>query len=166
MRSLYFVERLSCYHYTIKVVAHQWYWTYIAPFYINLIIQVNGKLSYYYEYDSIIEQSNRDNETPRLMGCNEDLFLIVESTSRLLVTSADVIHCFSVPSLGLKVDAVPGRINQLSTIPIRLGKFFGQCSEICGSNHTFIPIRVSVVSSEMYQEVTTNYICSCLIEIS
>ena len=76
--------------------------------------------------------------------------------SRFLITSTDVIHSFAVPSIGLKIDAIPGRINQLFNIPIRVGVFFGQCSEICGSNHSFMPIKIEVVSHFDYANFQYN----------
>jgi len=82
------------------------------------------------------------------------LFIPVNTTSRLLITSTDVIHSFALPSIGLKVDALPGRINQLFSNPSRVGLFFGQCSEICGSNHSFMPIRVKICSLEDYDLVS------------
>jgi cytochrome c oxidase subunit 2 len=73
-----------------------------------------------------------------------------------LITSTDVIHSFSVPSLGLKVDALPGRINQIFSAPSRIGIFFGQCSEICGSNHSFIPIRIKVSNIKDFDLIIIN----------
>ena len=98
-----------------------------------------------YEFDSIIEVFEEDFIFPRLLGCSSDFVVPVNLTSRLLLTSTDVIHSFSLPVLGLKVDALPGRLNQLFTTPSRVGVFYGQCSEICGSNHSFMPIRIKVV---------------------
>jgi len=79
-----------------------------------------------------------------MLSCNKHLVLPLEKTRRLLITARDVIHSFSIPSMGLKVDAVPGRVNQIFVNPNRLGYFFGQCSEICGSYHSFMPIIVKV----------------------
>lgn len=80
----------------------------------------------------------------RLLGADSSLNLIARTVLRLLITSTDVLHSWAVPSLGLKVDAVPGRLNQLSSYLERPGLFYGQCSEICGANHSFIPVSVSV----------------------
>lgn len=80
----------------------------------------------------------------RLLDTNRD-FIVPEGVPfRIIISSVDVIHSFSVPGLGLKVDAMPGRINQLYCLPVRVGFYYGQCSEICGSNHSFIPIRIQV----------------------
>jgi len=109
-----------------------------------------------YEFDSVQEGG------PRLLGCSSDFFMPVSTTSRLLITSTDVIHSFSLPSLGLKVDALPGRINQLFSNPSRVGGFFGQCSEICGSNHTFIPISVKICGLSDYEAVGKSYLLDLL----
>ncbi len=108
---------------------------------------VNRKANRIEELDSIIET-----ERPliRLLRRNADLRIPLNTSSRLIISSTDVIHSFAVPSIGLKVDAIPGRINQLYCNPSRLGVFYGQCSEICGSNHSFIPIRVNILKEEDY----------------
>lgn len=92
----------------------------------------------------------REGICPRTLQTTLRLFIPVNSVSRFLVTSSDVIHSFSVPTLGLKVDALPGRINQIFANPSRIGLFYGQCSEICGSNHSFMPINLSVLGSKDY----------------
>lgn len=99
---------------------------------------------------------------PRLLTCSSDFYLPVDTTSRLLITSTDVIHSFALPTLGLKVDALPGRINQLFTNPSRVGVFYGQCSEICGSNHSFMPIRIKVSSLFDYDLVSKSYLLDIL----
>ena len=86
-------------------------------------------------------------------------FLPYNVTIRFLITSSDVIHAWTIPSLGLKIDAVPGRLNQLTTIISRPGLYFGQCSEICGANHSFIPIVLEVTSLDIFIEwITSLYI--------
>jgi cytochrome c oxidase subunit 2 len=74
----------------------------------------------------------------------------VNTEIKLIVSSADVIHCWTIPSLGVKVDAIPGRLNQINFIINRPGKFFGQCSELCGLNHSFMPISINTVSQEKF----------------
>ena len=118
----------------------------MVPLFKNFSYKVGGELYSGYEYDSIMEREG----FPRLLTCSRDLVVPVGVTSRLLVSSTDVIHAFAVPALGLKVDALPGRINQLFMNPSRLGLFFGQCSEICGSNHSFMPISLKVVPGGVY----------------
>lgn len=106
----------------------------------------------------MLEEHTVDSDFPRLLGCSSDFFVPVNTTSRLLITSTDVIHSFALPSLGLKVDALPGRINQLFMNPSRVGSFFGQCSEICGSNHSFMPIRIKVCALSDYDRVRKSYL--------
>ena len=87
---------------------------------------------------------------PRLLDVDNVVKAPVQAEVRLLVTGGDVLHSFAVPSLGIKVDAVPGRLNQGGFMPKREGVYYGQCSEICGANHSFMPIEVEVVSLEDY----------------
>lgn len=122
---------------TYKIIAHQWYWCYAVPAFKTCVVFAKRWLS----YDSNIVKSVK---SPRMLSCNKHLVLPLEKTRRLLITARDVIHSFSIPSMGLKVDAVPGRVNQIFVNPNRLGYFFGQCSEICGSYHSFMPIIVKV----------------------
>lgn len=86
----------------------------------------------------------------RLLETTNSVVVPVETHVRLIVTAADVLHSFAVPSLGVKIDAIPGRLNQTSFIALREGAFYGQCSEICGTNHSYMPIKVQVVSLGEY----------------
>lgn len=86
----------------------------------------------------------------RLQDCDHRLLLPAQTTVRVLVTAADVLHSWSIPVLGIKADAVPGRLNQLSLYSDRVGLFFGQCSEICGRNHRFIPIAAETVPPRLF----------------
>lgn len=149
MKILYWVEDTFSFlpQLTLKVVAHQWYWTYVLPYIEGLCYKVIRRTYSRFEYDSLIAP---DMATPRLLGVTSYLHLPLLTTARLLISSRDVLHAFAVPSIGLKVDAVPGRINQLFCTPSRVGVFFGQCSEICGANHSFIPIAVKVTPKEDY----------------
>jgi hypothetical protein len=120
---------------SVKVIASQWFWHYEL-----------GNLGL--AWDSyMISENELKNGDLRLLTVDNPLFIPVETTIRLLITSNDVIHSFSIPSLGLKVDAVPGRLNQLSTYISRTGIYYGQCSELCGVNHGFMPIEVITLSS-------------------
>ena len=112
----------------------------------------------FYEYDSLFEEYSEESDFPRLLGCSRDLYLPVNTVSRILVSSTDVIHSFAVPSLGLKVDALPGRVNQIFVNPSRVGSFYGQCSEICGSNHSFIPISLKVCGLLEYDKIRKYYL--------
>ena len=121
---------------SIKVVAHQWYWSYeytdcnIGPFLL--------------EFDSYLEIRNI-NSIIRLLDVDNSVSLPFLVNIRIIVTSSDVLHSWAVPALGLKADAVPGRLNQLSVFLNRPGFYFGQCSEICGANHRFIPITIQSI---------------------
>lgn len=157
MSVLYMMEDVKSPVVTFKVVAHQWYWSYVVPFFKNFSFFFSSEFYPSYEFDSLFDSARDYNASPRLLGCRSDLYLPVNTSSRLLITSTDVIHSFSLPSLGLKVDALPGRINQLFSNPSRVGLFFGQCSEICGSNHSFMPISVKVCRLLDFDSVGESY---------
>lgn len=161
MKVLYLIEDIKMSSLRFKVIAHQWYWSYVVPLYKNFSFKLNNSIFSNYEYDSLIET---DLNSPRLLGCRSSLFIPLNRVSRFLISSTDVIHSFAVPSLGIKVDALPGRINQLFTNPSRLGRFYGQCSEICGSNHSFIPIRIKVVSLGDFDKYSKFYLLEMLEE--
>jgi cytochrome c oxidase subunit 2 len=130
---LYSMEEILAPQISVKVIANQWYWSYE---YGNLDLQWDSYL---------INEADLSKSEPRLLTVDHSLYLPVETNIRLLITSRDVIHSFAVPSLGLKVDAVPGRLNQLNTFINRSGIFYGQCSELCGVNHAFMPIEVVAI---------------------
>ena len=159
IKVLYMIEDVKSPVLTFKIVAHQWYWSYVVPLFKNFSYSFNSFESLSsYEFDSMLEEHSSDSDFPRLLGCSSDLFVPVNTTSRLLITSTDVIHSFALPSLGLKVDALPGRINQLFSNPSRVWRFFGQCSEICGSNHSFMPISLKVCGLTDYDNVSKSYL--------
>jgi cytochrome c oxidase subunit 2 len=139
IKVLYIVEDIKTPSFTFKVVAHQWYWTYVSPFFHSFVLSCSLLESF--SFDSVFLE---DSSELRTLSRGASLFIPVNSVSRFLVTSRDVIHSFALPSIGLKVDALPGRINQIFANPSRVGVFVGQCSEICGSNHSFMPISLSV----------------------
>ena len=127
---LYLIDEVGVPGVTVKVVGHQWYWEYEYG-------DWGGELS----FDSYILPKRR----LRLLDVDCRMVVPVDVPLRMVITSADVIHAWSLPSGGVKVDSVPGRLNQVSTTFFREGIFVGQCSEICGSNHRFMPILVEVV---------------------
>jgi len=134
-----FIEQLGCL--TVKIIGHQWYWSYE---YIVPIIEDNVVVSYVTkEFDSYMlpEEMLQPGEL-RLLEVDNALHLPVGVPIRLVITSADVIHSWAIPSLGIKVDAVPGRLNEVYLFIFRKGEFYGQCSELCGVNHGFLPIKV------------------------
>lgn len=126
---------------TIKAVGHQWYWSYEYS-------DVDGDSI---EYDSyMIPTSDLNYGDLRLLEVDNKIVVPVDVQVRVVITGADVIHCFAVPSLGVKVDAIPGRLNQVNFLVKRPGAYYGQCSEICGSDHSFMPIVVEAVSQEKF----------------
>jgi cytochrome c oxidase subunit 2 len=143
-RLLYLLDEVVSPTITIKVVGHQWYWSYEYSDYIN----ENGDSI---EFDSyMIPESDLELGQFRLLDVDNKVIVPVDTHIRLIVTGADVIHSFAVPSLGLKIDSVPGRLNQASFLTERTGTFYGQCSEICGVYHGFMPIAVESVSVQDY----------------
>ncbi|MFP3120328.1 cytochrome c oxidase subunit II [Rickettsia sp. R2] len=122
---------------TIKVVGYQWYWHYIYPDHDNL------------EFDSVmISDEHLKPNHKRLLDVDNRIVIPENATVRFLITAGDVIHSFAVPSLGFKIDAVPGRINETWTRVAKKGVYYGQCSELCGIHHGFMPIAIEVVSKE------------------
>ena len=117
---------------TVKATGKQWYWSYAYP--------DNGK----FEFDSLLAQDKQ----PRLLGVDNELVVPVNKVVRVQVTGADVIHSFAVPAFGIKIDAIPGRLNETWFKATKTGMFYGQCSELCGKDHAFMPIAVRVVSDQ------------------
>jgi cytochrome c oxidase subunit 2 len=132
---------------TLKVTGQQWNWKYSYP--------DNGK----FEFVSIMLQDDERQaklakepkaDVPRLLAVDNEIVVPVNKVVRVLVTGADVIHSFAVPSFGIKIDAVPGRINETWFKAEREGMYYGQCSELCGKDHAFMPIAVRVVSEQAF----------------
>jgi cytochrome c oxidase subunit 2 len=141
---LYVMDEVVSPSLTVKVVGHQWYWSYeLCDF-----VDSSGAPI---EYDSyMVPESDLEGGQLRLLEVDNRLVLPVDTHVRFVVTGADVIHDFAVPALGLKVDACPGRLNQTSVVVQRAGVFYGQCSEICGVYHGFMPVVVESVELEAY----------------
>lgn len=134
LRLLYLMEEYFDPSIRVKILGHQWYWSYE---YTDFEI----------EFDSFIIPENEIRKSRFRLLETDNNFIIPNSLRiRLLISSLDVIHSWTIPTLGVKVDAVPGRLNQIFLYSYRPGLFFGQCSEICGANHRFIPITLEVVS--------------------
>lgn len=138
LKILYIRDEINNPIFTFKAIGHQWYWEYeYCLNYLNKLFEienVESVINKQYILDSF-----------RLLDVNENFYIPLKCQVRLLVLSDDVIHSFAVPSLGIKVDAVPGRLNQIRLLVNRPGLYYGQCSEICGVNHSFIPIVIEVV---------------------
>ena len=125
---------------TIKAVGYQWYWGYEYPD-ENII------------FDSyMIEEKDLKADQPRLLAVDNEVVVPVNKVVKVLITANDVLHAWALPSFGVKRDAVPGRINETWFKAEEIGTYYGQCSELCGIKHAFMPITVKVVSMEDYQE--------------
>ena len=141
---LYLIDEVIDPAVTVKIVGHQWYWSYEYSDYYDL----NGKTINYDSY--MIKEEDLNLGDLRLLEVDNRLVLPVDTHVRVIITAADVIHCWSVPSLGIKLDAIPGRLNQTNLLTYREGVFYGHCNEICGVNHAFMPIVVESVSLNKY----------------
>src|ERR1700743_2963392 len=117
---------------TIKATGKQWYWSYAYP--------DNGK----FEFDSLMAQEKQ----PRLLGVDNEMVVPVNKVVRVQTTGADVIHSFAVPAFGIKIDAIPGRLNETWFQASKVGMYYGQCSELCGKDHAYMPIAVRVVTDQ------------------
>jgi len=144
---------------TLKVIGRQWYWSYeytdtadlteAYPLSPGISSDENVEGSNVI-FDAYMDQDFDETSLFRLLKTDNDIYLPTHTHLRVLVTSTDVIHSWAVPSLGVKVDACPGRLNQLSMYIERVGQFFGQCSELCGLNHAFMPISVIAAPLDIY----------------
>uniref|UniRef100_A0A3G1DHZ8 Cytochrome c oxidase subunit 2 n=5 Tax=Coptotermes TaxID=36986 RepID=A0A3G1DHZ8_9NEOP len=139
LRLLYLMDEVQTPTLTLKAVGHQWYWSYEYSDFTKL------------EFDSyMIPQEEQQESTFRLLDTDNRIVLPMNSPIRLIVTAADVLHSWTIPSLGVKTDATPGRLNQTSFSISRPGILYGQCSEICGANHSFMPITIESVPAKYF----------------
>nr|ASL05695.1 cytochrome c oxidase subunit II [Xylotrechus magnicollis] len=139
LRLIYILDEVSNPILTVKVIGHQWYWSYEYSDFKQI------------EFDSYMIPSNDLKPFNfRLLDVDNRMVIPFESPIRVIVTSSDVIHSWTIPSVGVKIDATPGRLNQVSFMTSRPGLFFGQCSEICGANHSFMPIVVESISTKYF----------------
>lgn len=139
-RLLYYAETIpEDIDMTIKATGHQWYWSYAYPDHGN------------FEFDSLmLEDEDLPEGGQRLLDVDNQIVVPVNAKVRVLVTASDVIHNWAMPVFGNKTDAVPGRVNETWFQATRTGTFYGQCSELCGIRHAFMPIRVDVVTQEEF----------------
>lgn len=143
LRLLYLTDEINSPSVTIKTIGHQWYWRYEYSDFSDI------------QFDSYMLPTSELSEGEfRLLEVDNRIVVPIQLEIRILVTAADVIHSWTIPSIGVKIDAIPGRLNQLGFIANRPGVFYGQCSEICGSNHSFIPIAIEVVDTKSFIEWT------------
>nr|YP_009351757.1 cytochrome c oxidase subunit II [Nasutitermes macrocephalus]AQP30613.1 cytochrome c oxidase subunit 2 [Nasutitermes macrocephalus] len=139
LRLLYLMDEIHNPVMTLKTVGHQWYWSYEYSDFTKL------------EFDSyMVQQEDQPIDAFRLLDTDNRVVLPMNSPIRIIVTAADVLHSWTVPSLGVKTDATPGRLNQMSFSISRPGLLYGQCSEICGANHSFMPIVIESVSTNQF----------------
>ena len=139
LRLLYLLDEVNDPALTLKTIGHQWYWRYEYSDFSNL------------EFDSyIIPTTDLENSGFRLLDVDNRVILPINTQIRILVTAADVLHSWTIPALGVKIDGTPGRLNQTNFLINRPGLFFGQCSEICGVYHGFMPIAIESVRPEKY----------------
>nr|YP_010557154.1 cytochrome c oxidase subunit 2 [Aporia hastata]UYX58341.1 cytochrome c oxidase subunit 2 [Aporia hastata] len=145
LRLLYLLDELNNPLITLKSIGHQWYWNYQYSDFNNI------------EFDSYMINNLNNLYNFRLLDVDNRIILPMNNQIRILITSTDVIHSWTIPSLGLKVDANPGRLNQTNIFINRPGLFFGQCSEICGANHSFMPIVIESISMKNFINWINNY---------
>nr|AVP25602.1 cytochrome c oxidase subunit II [Dyscophus insularis] len=134
LRILYLMDEINSPDVTIKTIGHQWYWSYEYSDFIHL------------NFDSyMIPSTDLNSGQFRLLEVDSRMITPIGSPTRMIITAEDVLHSWAVPTLGVKTDAIPGRLNQSSFIITRPGIFYGQCSEICGANHSFMPIVIEAL---------------------
>nr|YP_010262123.1 cytochrome c oxidase subunit II [Esanthelphusa dugasti]UIB42730.1 cytochrome c oxidase subunit II [Esanthelphusa dugasti] len=139
LRLLYLLDEINNPSVTLKTMGHQWYWSYEYSDFLHL------------EFDSYMTPYNDlDLSSFRLLDVDNRTILPFNTQIRMLISATDVIHSWTIPSLGIKADAIPGRLNQVSFLINRPGLFFGQCSEICGANHSFMPIVIESISTNSF----------------
>nr|YP_002970918.1 cytochrome c oxidase subunit II [Leiocephalus personatus]BAH70437.1 cytochrome oxidase subunit 2 [Leiocephalus personatus] len=149
LRILYLMDEINNPHLTIKALGHQWYWSYEYTDYEDLA------------FDSYMTPTQ--DLTPgsfRLLEVDNRMVVPMESPIRMLISAEDVLHSWALPAMGIKTDAIPGRLNQTTFITSHPGLFYGQCSEICGSNHSFMPIVVEAVPLPHFENWTTAVLSS------
>nr|YP_009919067.1 cytochrome c oxidase subunit II [Tipula fascipennis]QMP96660.1 cytochrome c oxidase subunit II [Tipula fascipennis] len=146
LRLLYLMDEIYNPSITLKTIGHQWYWSYEYSDFKNL------------EFNSyMIPTTDLKMEEFRLLDVDNRIILPMNTQIRVLVTAADVLHSWTVPTLGVKIDATPGRLNQTSFLINRPGLFYGQCSEICGANHSFMPIVIESVPMNYFINWIINF---------
>nr|AWV84045.1 cytochrome oxidase subunit II [Tettigades lacertosa] len=146
LRLLYLLDEVNSPLLTVKIIGHQWYWSYEYSDFLDV------------EFDSYMKPTVdlKLNEF-RLIETDNHMVLPFNSQVRLMITSSDVLHSWTMPSMGVSVDAVPGRLNQSSILINRPGLMYGQCSEICGANHSFMPIVIESINNNMFLNWLKSY---------
>nr|AST23816.1 cytochrome c oxidase subunit II [Lymantria sp. AN-2017] len=146
LRLLYLLDELNNPLITLKSIGHQWYWSYEYSDFKNI------------EFDSyMVKSDNMKLDNFRLLDVDNRIILPMNNQIRIMVTATDVIHSWTIPALGVKIDANPGRLNQTNFFISLPGIFFGQCSEICGTNHSFMPIMIESIPIKNFINWINNY---------
>nr|YP_010735796.1 cytochrome c oxidase subunit II [China mantispoides]WEL32773.1 cytochrome c oxidase subunit II [China mantispoides] len=141
IKMLYLMDDINEPNITIKTIGRQWYWSYEYSDFSNI------------EFDSYMTtEENNMNNSFRLIEVDNNTVMPMNTSTRIMVSASDVIHSWTIPSMGVKVDAVPGRLNQTSININRPGLLYGQCSEICGANHSFMPIVIEATSMKNFMK--------------
>ena len=137
-RLLFYQLKVPAAEVTVKATGKQWFWTYTYP---------DAKI----EFDSLMKQAkDLKGDEPRLLAVDNTMVVPVNKVVRVITTGADVIHSWAVPSFGVKIDAIPGRLNETWFKAEREGMYYGQCSQLCGRDHAFMPIAVQVMNEKDY----------------
>nr|ALO76386.1 cytochrome c oxidase subunit 2 [Rhagophthalminae sp. GENSP01] len=145
IKILYMMDEINSPMISIKSIGHQWFWSYEMSDFKNI------------EFDSFLNSNKKMNFSFRLLDVDNRLYLPMNSLIRMMISSSDVIHSWTIPSAGVKIDATPGRLNQTSFLLNRPGLMFGQCSEICGSNHSFMPIVIESILPKYFIKWIKNF---------
>nr|NP_008385.1 cytochrome c oxidase subunit II [Florometra serratissima]AAD05076.1 cytochrome oxidase subunit II [Florometra serratissima] len=147
LQLLYLIDEINDPCLTIKALGHQWYWSYEYTDYCNL------------DFDSyMVFTDDLTFGSLRLLEVDNRVIVPSQNSIRVLVSSSDVLHSWAIPSLGIKMDAVPGRLNQVTFLCPRSGVFYGQCSEICGASHSFMPIVIESIPFNTFENWVYNFI--------
>nr|YP_010235797.1 cytochrome c oxidase subunit II [Bambusicaliscelis fanjingensis]QTD82415.1 cytochrome c oxidase subunit 2 [Bambusicaliscelis fanjingensis] len=144
IKILYIMEEIINPSITIKAIGHQWYWTY----------EYSDKKKMEIESYMINKTNNKSNF--RLLDVSNRMIMPYLTQTRMIISSTDVIHSWSIQPIGIKMDAIPGRLNQSSIMMKKPGMFFGQCSEICGMNHSFMPISLESINLKEFMKWIKN----------
>nr|APX40800.1 cytochrome c oxidase subunit 2 [Phyllotreta tetrastigma] len=145
LRLIYILDEINNPMISIKTTGHQWYWSYEYSDFKNM------------EFDSYMLPNGENMSQFRLLDVDNRVMVPFNSNIRMMVTAADVIHSWTIPSIGVKIDALPGRLNQINFMINQPGLFFGQCSEICGANHSFMPIVLESISPNYFLKWIINF---------
>nr|WIF29436.1 cytochrome c oxidase subunit II [Mesechinus dauuricus] len=141
LRILYMMDEMNDPSLTMKTMGHQWYWSYEYSDFEDL------------SFDSyMVPTSDLNPGMFRLLEVDNRVILPTDITTRILISSEDVLHSWAIPSLGIKTDAIPGRLNQATLMITRPGLYYGQCSEICGANHSFMPITIEAIPLNQFEK--------------